>query len=73
MLGPRQKCDHSIEVTASPQMITNGGTVLGYYRMTVAGQHQPQSAGTRDIYPDQGLNILSTGTVFSELVEIAPR
>lgn len=73
MLGPRQKCDHSVQVTASPQMITNGGTVLGYYRINTAGQQQPQKVGTRNIFPDQGLNILSTGAIFSELVEISPR
>jgi len=73
MLGPRQRCDHSVQITASPQMITNGGTILAYYRMNTAGTQQPQSTGTRNIYPDQGLNILLTGAVFSELVEIPPR
>jgi len=73
MLGPRQRCDHSVQITASPQMVTNGGTVLAYYRMNTAGTQQPQDTGTRNIFPDQGLNILSTGVVFSELVEIPPR
>ena len=73
MLGPRQRCDHSVNLTASPGMITSGGSILGYYRMNTAGSQQPQSTGTRNIYPDQGLNILSTGVVFSEVKEISPR
>lgn len=73
MLGPRQRCDHSVQITASPAMITNGGTILGYYRMNTAGSQQAQDTGTRNIFPDQGLNILSTGVVFSEVIEIPPR
>jgi len=73
MLGPRQRCDHSIELVASPALISGGGSIVGYYRMNTAGQQQPQSTGTRTIYPDQGLNILVTGVVFSEVVEIQPR
>jgi hypothetical protein len=73
MLGPRQKCVHSFEVIASPQMITNGGTTQAYYRITVAGQNQPPSIGTKTIFPDQGLDILTTGVIFSEVITIPPR
>jgi hypothetical protein len=73
MLGPRQRCEHSINVTASPAMITNGGSITAYYRMNTAGAQQLQSINTRNIYPDQGLDILSRGVVFSEVQEVAPR
>lgn len=73
MMGPRQRCEHSVSVTASPAMITNGGSITAYYRMNTAGAQQLQSINTRNIYPDQGLDILSRGVVFSEVQEIAPR
>jgi hypothetical protein len=73
MLGPRQKCVHAFEILAPPQMITNGGTAQAYYRMTVAGQNQPPSIGTQNIFPDQGLDILTTGVTFSEIIMIQPR
>jgi len=73
MLGPRQKCVHSFSLIASPQMISNGGTIQGFYRMNTDGQNQQQSIGTRTIFPDQGLGILSTGSVFSETKQIPPR
>lgn len=73
MLGPRQKCVHSFNFIASPQMVSGGGSVQAYYRMTTAGQQQPQSVGTQPIFLDQGLDILTTGVVFSETVQIPPR
>ena len=73
LLGPRQNCVHSIELTASAEMIAEGGTVRAYYRMRVAGTQQEQSEGIREIYRDQGLDVLSEGVVYSEEVEIAPR
>ena len=52
-------------------MIDDGGSARAYYRMSVAGTQQPQTEGTRAIYPDQGLDIMTEGVVFSEPVEIA--
>lgn len=73
MLGPRQKCVHAFNVIASPQLITNGGTAQAYYRITIAGQNQPPSIGTQNIFPDQGLDILTTGVIFSEVINVQPR
>ena len=73
ILGPRQTCFYSVEVTASAAMITDGGTVSAYYRMTGAGEHQQQIDGSRQIYPDQGLAILSEGLVVSEAIDVEPR
>ncbi len=73
LLGPGQSCVHSAEVTASDTMIADGGTTHVWYRMTVAGEHQPQSEGTLQIYPDQGLSILSEDVVFSEEIQVKPR
>ena len=73
LLGPRQKCGHAIEVTAAEVMITDGGNARAYYRISIAGIHQPQSEGTRQLFPDQGLAILSEDLVFSEEVEILGR
>ena len=70
LLGPRQRCVHSVEWVASPQMIDGGGTVRAYYQMSIAGDQQPQSDSTRNIYPDQGLDILSKGVLYSEEIEI---
>ncbi|MCY3779823.1 MAG: hypothetical protein OXG78_05900 [Chloroflexi bacterium] len=72
-LGPRQTCLHELEVRASTAMISDGGTLRAWYRMTIAGEHQPQSEGTRLIYPDQGLAILSEDVVFSEEIAIEAR
>ena len=70
LLGPRQRCVHSLELVASQQMIDDGGTVSAWYRMTEPGEHGPQSEGTRAIYPDQGLDIMRDGTVFSPQVAV---
>ena len=73
LLGPRQKCVHSFQIQASGGMISNGGTAQAYYRMTIAGENQTQRPGTRNIFPDQGLNILLTGVVRSPVITIPPR
>jgi len=73
LLGPRQTCVHSLELLASPDMIADGGRASAYYRMRVAGAHQPGSGGARQIYADQGLDILSDGVVFSPEIEIPPQ
>ena len=70
LLGPRQRCVHSLALTASQAMIDDGGSARAYYRMSVAGEQQPQNEGTRAVYPDQGLDIISEGVVFSDQVEI---
>ena len=73
LLGPRQNCVHSIEIVASADMIADGGTASAWYRMRIAGAQQPQRESLREIYSDQGLDILADGVVFSETIEIAPR
>jgi len=73
MLGPRQKCVHSFQLTASGPMTTNGGTAQAYYRINTSGQNQPPSIGTQNIYPDQGLDILTTGVIFSDVATIPRR
>ena len=72
LLGPRQTCVHSLELVASAAMISDGGSARAWYGMRAAGEQQPQSEGVREIFPDQGLDILSEGVVFSEEVAIAP-
>ncbi len=71
LLGPRQRCVHSLELRASQAMIDDGGSARAYYRMSVAGTQQPQNEATRAIYPDQGLDFLSESVVFSDPVAIA--
>ena len=73
LLGPRQRCAHSVMVTAAGAMIDAGGSARAWYRMSIAGDHQPQSDGTRELFPDQGLNILSEDVVYSDEVEILAR
>lgn len=73
MLGPRQKCAHSLSVTASPQLISDGGGVRAYYRMAVSGAHPPSSPAARLIYADQGLDILTEDALFSAPAKIKPR
>ncbi len=73
ILGPRQTCLFSVEVAAAASMIADGGTASAHYRMTGAGEHQQQIEGTRQIYPDQGLAILSEGLVVSDEIDIEPR
>lgn len=70
LLGPRQRCVHSLELTVSQAMIDDGGSTRAYYRMSVPGEQQPQNEGTRAIYPDQGLDIVSEEVVFSDQVEM---
>lgn len=72
LLGPRQTCVHSLELVAAPDMIADGGRARAYYRMRVAGALQRGSGG-RQIYADQGLDILSDGVVFSPEIEIPPQ
>lgn len=73
LLGPRQKCVHSFQIQASGGMISSGGTAQAYYRMSIAGQNQTQRPGTRNIFPDQGLDILLIDVVRSPVTTIAPR
>ena len=54
-------------------MIAAGGTVQAWYRMSIAGDQQPQSDGVREIYSDQGLRILSEDIVRSEAVQVKAR
>ena len=73
LLGPRQRCVHATTLTAAAAMVADGGAAQAWYRMSVAGAQQPQSDGPREIYPDQGLDILSEGVVFSNELEIEAR
>ena len=73
LLGPRQSCVHATEITAGAAMVRDGGFAQAWYRMSVAGAQQPQSEGMREIYSDQGLDILTEGVVFSNELEIEGR
>lgn len=73
LLGPSQSCVHAVELRASKEMIATGGTAQAWYRMTIAGEHQPQSEGTREIFADQGLRILSEDIVRSQTAQVKPR
>lgn len=73
LLGPRQSCVHSLELAASAAMIRDGGSARARYRMRAGGEQQPRSESVREIFPDQGLDILTEGAAFSEEVDIAPR
>ncbi len=73
LLGPRQTCVHSLDLVASASMISDGGSARAWYRMRAAGEQQPQSEGVREVFADQGLDILAESVVFSEEVDIAPR
>ena len=70
LLGPKQRCVHVLELTASQAMIDDGGSAHAYYRMTAAGEHPSQNEAARTIYSDQGLDIIADGVVFSPEVEI---
>lgn len=72
-LGPRQRCTHAVAVIAAAAMIADGGTAQAWYRMTTPGEHLAQQTGTRLIYPDQGLAILSEDVVFSDVIMVPPR
>jgi len=72
LLGPRQRCVHTLDLVASQDMIDNGGTIRAYYRMSLPGEHQTLSEGVTTIYADQGLDYLSEGVVFSAAVDIDP-
>ena len=73
LLGPRQRCAHSLPLIASSAIISGGGVAEAVYRMSSAGQPQPQSDGISQIYGDQGLDLLTDGIARSPLVEIKPR
>ncbi len=73
LLGPRQKCVHTLTIRAAAAMISGGGSAQAWYRMSVAGAPQPPSDGKGAIYSDQGLDILSGAVVFSEELAIEAR
>ncbi len=59
LLGPRQRCVHTLRFTASnlpdPSLATGAATVKAYYRNTSPGVTQSQDPLATPIYPDQGL------------------
>lgn len=75
LLGPRQRCIHTISIPAGnvipDQSVTSGtAQVLAYYRGTSRGSVvQPPGAVATPIYPDQGLWV---GLAQSEAVIIPP-
>ena len=73
ILGPRQRCLHTIEIPAgnvltNPSFTSGQASVIGYYRGNATGQIPgvPPGAPTA-IYPDQGLPV---GVATSEPVRI---
>jgi hypothetical protein len=74
LLGPRQRCVHTIAfeaVTAS--QIPDDTTVRSYYRIASGGTVPTRPAGVATpIFSDQGLNVVDGNIVESERVEIPP-
>lgn len=75
VLGPRQRCIHSVEIPASqldPNVRSGNAQVRAFYRINAAGQ-VIQAANTlaTPIYPDQGLDILSEGFIQSAAIQLA--
>lgn len=73
LLGPRQRCVHTLEIPAgnlaiNPTFLAGQGLVAAYYRNNTPGQVIPQP-GPTPIYTDQGL---WTGFAVSNSVQVSP-
>lgn len=71
LLGPRQRCVHRVEIPANQLGGIQPGvtTVRSYYRITTPGAVFTTAT---NIFPDQGLALLTDGVEFSEPVTIPP-
>lgn len=72
LLGPRQRCVHRVTFNQSQTTPLQNGTysIRSYYRTSVTGQVFQTTANVAPVFLDQGLNILSSGIVYSQEVEI---
>ena len=72
LLGPRQRCIHTINLPVSqldPNIRSGNASVRAFYRINTAGAVAP-AAGPTPIYNDQGLDIVAGGYVESLSVPI---
>ncbi|MBZ0303792.1 MAG: hypothetical protein K8J31_28890 [Anaerolineae bacterium] len=69
LLGPRQRCIHTIDIPAGqmdPTLLSGNASVRAFYRINSAGTiTQAVSIGPTPIYNDQGLDIVPGGFVES--------
>jgi hypothetical protein len=76
LLGPRQRCVHTIDIPYSrldPSLLTIAQTpVRAYYRITTAGAAQSTTPGEPFVFSDQGLALFTNGYVQSEPFIIVP-
>lgn len=76
LLGPRQRCVHTIDIPYSrmdASLLTVAQTpVRAYYRITTAGAAQSTTAGEPVIFADQGLALFPNGYAVSEPFIIVP-
>lgn len=73
LLGPRQRCIHRMEFPASQMDVSlASGTaqVIAFYRINSAGGVQQTIPNATPIYPDQGLDTVTSGIVQSAAVAI---
>ncbi len=72
LLGPRQRCIHSIEIPGSqldPNIRSGAASVRAFYRINTAGSIIP-AGGPTPIYNDQGLDIVPGGFIESAAVPL---
>jgi hypothetical protein len=76
LLGPRQRCVHTIEIPygrMDPSLLTAAQTpIRAYYRITTAGAAQSINPSEPFIFPDQGLALFTDGYAVSEPFIIVP-
>lgn len=73
ILGPRQRCIHSISIPAAqldPNVRSGAASVRAYYRINSAGAIAQAAAGPTPIYRDQGLDVVAGGYVESLSVPV---
>jgi hypothetical protein len=73
ILGPRQRCIHTISIPVSqldPNIRGGAASARAYYRINTAGAIVQAAAGPTPIYTDQGLDVVPGGYVESLAVPI---
>ena len=73
LLGPRQRCIHSLSIPAGqldPNVAAGNASVRAFYRINGAGAVVQAVAGPTPIYPDQGLAVVPGGFAQSLTVPV---
>jgi hypothetical protein len=73
ILGPRQRCIHTISIPVAqldPNIRGGAASVRAYYRINTAGAVVQAAAGPTPIYRDQGLDVVPGGYTESLAVPI---